>query len=461
MSELTETLTVSQHFARFIGATTYERLPTHVAQLTKDRILDTLSTAIAAAGLPVPSVAAQIVSAGAGRASIIGNAHTVPPADAAFVNATLVNGRTQDDFLCKSHPGAVTIPAALAIAEEFGGTGADFVAAVAIGYEIVGRIYLGGPGMLPKFRATGVAGTIAAAAAAAKMLKLDYAQTVNALGLSAIFASGFGAGFLTGTMDVKLNVGMACRNGVTAALLARAGATATPRAFEGEAGFYRAFAGSVDHVGAAYEGLGQRYLLEDTIYKEFPICIFIQTPVTLALALAAETRLVPEKIERVTVTVSDLTYTNPGFTNLPPYASSLQARVSARFCIAAALLGKPIDEFAFYENIADPDVLALGERIDLVLDPSRHDAVTVDIDYDGRRLSNEGTEGATLKPSRDKVIAKYRRLVNPILGARTADVEAFVLGLEGQTGLRDLTANLRGENAQSTILLNTLTEQSA
>jgi 2-methylcitrate dehydratase PrpD len=440
-----DTLTVSQHFARFIGATDYASLPAHVAEMTKDRILDTLSTAIAAAGLPVPTVAAQIVSPGAGRASIVGSAQTAPPADAAFVNATLVNGRTQDDFLYKSHPGAVTIPAALAIAEEFGGSGADMVAAVAIGYEIVSRIYLGGPGMLPKFRATGVAGTIAAAATAAKMLKLNPQQTVNALGCAAIFASGFGAGFLTGTMDVKLNVGMACRNGVTAALLARAGATATPSAFEGEAGFYRAIAGSIEHVNAAFEGLGERFLVEDTIYKEFPICIFIQTPMTLTLELAARTRLAPEKIERLTVTVCDLTYTNPGFTNLPPYASSLKARVSARFCLAAALLGRPIDEFGFYENYADAEVLALGERIDLVLDPARTDTVTVALDYDGHRFSVEGSEGATLKPNREKIVAKYRRLARPVLAdPHTAEVEEGVLNLQEQTDLHALASRLRG-----------------
>lgn len=435
---------ISQRFARFICASVRDSVPANVAQLTQDRILDTLSTAIAATDLPVPTVAAQLVGNNAGAASIIGRTATVPAVDAAFINALLVNGRTQDDFLCKSHPGAVTLPAALAIADEFGGSGADLIDAVAVGYEVVGRIYLGGPAMLPQFRATGVAGTIGAAASAARMLKLDEAQTANALGCATVFASGFGAGFLTGTMDVKLNVGMACRNGVTAALLARAGATASPLAFEGEAGFYRAFARSLDHIDAATADLGERYLLEDTVYKEYPICIFIQTPVALTLALAARSHIEPDRIDRVTVTVCDLTYTNPGFTNLPPYASSLKARVSARFCIAAALLGRPIDEFGFYENYADAQVLALGERIDLVLDPARQDTVTIEIEHNGERLFIEGSEGATLKPSREKVVAKYRRLAEPVLGNNAARVEQQVLDLPAMNDLRELTTLLRG-----------------
>jgi len=444
MSTSDKAPTISRQFARFIGALAPDSMPAHVADLAKDRTLDTLSTAIAAAGLPVPTVATRMVGRNAGPATLIGGKATVPAADAAFVNATLANGRTQDDFLYKSHPGAVTLPAALAVADEFGGSGADLVAAVVAGYEIVSRVYLGGPGMLPKFRATGVAGTLAAAAAAARMLRLDEAATMNALGCAAVFASGFGAGFLTGTMDVKLNVGMAARNGVTAALLAQAGATATPLAFEGEAGFYRAFSGSVEHVGAATAGLGERFLIEDTVYKEFPICIFIQTPVALVLELATRHRIEPAKIRRVTVTVCDLTYTNPGFTNLPPYPSSLKARVSARFCIAAALLGRPIGEFGFYENYEDAEVLALGERIELVRDAARGDTVTIDIDHDGRHLSIEGSEGATLKPDRDKVVAKYRRLATPVLGAAAAEMEALVLALERLDDVRRLTALLRG-----------------
>ncbi len=63
-----------------------------------------------------------------------------------------------------------------------------------VGYEVTSRAYLGGPRMLPRFRATGVAGTVGAAAAAARVLGLDRQKTVNALGLGAIFACGFGAG---------------------------------------------------------------------------------------------------------------------------------------------------------------------------------------------------------------------------------------------------------------------------
>ena len=145
--------------------------------------------------------------------TVIGQRRTLPPIDAAVANATLVNGRSQDDFMQKSHPGALTVPAVLAIAEQCARSGAEVLAGIVAGYEIVGRMYLGAPGMLPRFRASGVAGTVGAAAAAARMLRLDAAQTANALGCAALFAHGFGEGFFSGTNEVKLNVGMASRNG--------------------------------------------------------------------------------------------------------------------------------------------------------------------------------------------------------------------------------------------------------
>jgi 2-methylcitrate dehydratase PrpD len=363
--------------------------------------------------------------------------------DAAFINATLVNGRTQDDFLYKSHPGAVSVPSALAICEEEGATGADLIAAVVAGYELTARAYLGGPTMLPAFRATGVAGAIGACAAAARAMRLDVEQTVNALGLAAIFASGFGAGFLTGTMDVKLNVGMAARNGVSAAILARAGATASDRAFEGEAGYYAAVARTTEHAGTAVAGLGERYLIQDTVYKDYPICIFTQTPVAIARAMVEAHGLNAAQIQRVTVTVCDLTFTNPGFRNVAPFANQLKARVSARFCIAAAMLGRPIDAFEFYDQVDDRELLAFAERIDLVVDPARSDSVTIAITTPGGIITNEGSEGETLHPTEAKVIAKFQRLVSPVLGAETERLLADILSLEHHSDIRRLTERLR------------------
>lgn len=433
--------TVSGRLAHFIHGLRFADLPPHVVELARLRLLDCLSTALPARGLPVPEAARGLALASRGEATLIGYGERVSAPDAAFVNATLVNGRSQDDFLEKSHAGAVSLPAALAVAEAERRSGAELLVAMIAGYEVTGRIHRGGPGMLPRFRASGVAGTVGAAAAAARALRLDVPQTMNALGIAACFAHGFGQGFLSGTMEVKLNVGMASRSGVAAALLAKGGATASPLAFEGDAGFYRAIANSVEHVAEATRDLGARFLIEDAVYKECPVCIFVQTPIALARAIAA--RIDPAAVERVVVRSPELTHTNPGFTNEAPFASHLQAAVSARFCVAAALLGRPVESYEFYDDPTDPEVLALAGRIDLVMRPEDRERVEVEVGLRGGETVRESAvEMDMLRPSKERVVAKFRRLAGPVPGIDAERVLEAVMRLETTEDVSAFTALL-------------------
>jgi 2-methylcitrate dehydratase PrpD len=439
-----QTATIAQQLAVFIHDTNFRNLPAETVAQAKSRLLDALATAVAARDLPVPGVARRFVQANRGPATVFGHNERVTAVDAAFVNATLVNGCTHDDFLEKSHPGAVTIPAAIAVAEERGGGGQALLASIVVGYDITARAYLGGPGMLPKFRGSGVAGAVGAAAAAGKMLGLGVDELANALGCSTMFASGFGEGFRSGTMDVKLNVGWACRSGVSAALLSKAGATASPLAFEGESGFFRAFAGTAEHAQLAVHDLGKRFLIDDVVYKERPVCIFVQTPVHLALALKQQHGFDAARIERVSIRAPLATLTNPGYTNVAPHQTPLKARISARFTVAAALLGRPVDEYSYYENTSDPDVLALSDRIDL-LDPAadQDGRVDVEVSCGGTAYRLSGLEMDSLTPSMEKITRKFRRLTAGMPGNRSEQLLQAVLHLEEVRDICDLTTLLR------------------
>ena len=73
------------------------------------------------------------------------------------------------------------------------------------------------------------------------------------MGCAVVFSSGFGHGFfISGTMEVKLNVGMSSRNRVTAAVFAKKGATASGKSLEGESGFYQAFARATRGAKCSY-----------------------------------------------------------------------------------------------------------------------------------------------------------------------------------------------------------------
>jgi len=442
-SSTQEQRSVSGQFADFICGVSFDTLASTVVESAKLRVLDCLATALASDGLEVPAVVRRFIRGSSGLATVFGSVERVAPVDAAFVNATLVNARSQDDFLLKSHPGALTLPAALAVAEMQDSSGAELLAALVVGYEMVGRVYLGGPTMLPRFRASGVVGTVAAAASAAKLLKLDNPRVMHALGLAACFSHGFGQGFMSGTSEVKINVGMASRSGVTAALLASHGGTASALEFEGDSGLYQAVSNTVDDVAQATQGLGTRYLIEDTLYKECPVCMLNQTPIALARELGRQVNL-PE-IAKVVVQAPELTYTNPGFTIVAPYTSHLQAVVSARFCVAAALLGRPMESYAAYDGLDDPAVLEMAEKIELVMRPEDSENVEVEIVLaSGASLRLKGVELETMQPTQVKILSKFRRLTAGQPGVDAERVIERVMRLDRLAHVCELTSLLRG-----------------
>jgi hypothetical protein len=147
----------------------------------------------------------------------------------------------------------------------------------------------------------------------------------------------------------------------------------------------------------------------------------------------------------VTIRAPWLTLTNPGYTNVAPHQTPLKARISARFTVAAALLGRPVDEYAYYENTSDADVLALSDRIDL-LDPADGQDGRVDLEVFCAGASHRisGLEMDSLTPTTDNIIAKFRRLTAPHMPAEKSEALLnMVLTLEDLPHIGALTALLR------------------
>jgi 2-methylcitrate dehydratase PrpD len=170
----------------------------------------------------------------------------------------------------------------------------------------------------------------------------------------------------------------------------------------------------------------------------------VQTPVELARQLAQENNLDPRKIDRVSIRAPQATYTNPGFKNVAPFATQLQAHISARFCTAAALLGKPLESQALYQCTSDPDVLTLAEKIELLEPSDDTERVYLEVTYDGTTLCKTGMEMDTMRPSLEKAIAKFRRLTADLPGARSGQLIDTVLNLERVKHIRELTDQLQG-----------------
>jgi 2-methylcitrate dehydratase PrpD len=234
---------VTSRVAAFISGFSAETLPAPVFDYIRLLAYDGIGTLFAATH---PSVTASrgigdfaVANGGKGGATLIGRAVTTDPVTAALANGTLGYAADFEPHHPEAilHPIAVMVPTALAISETETRSGADFLAAVALGCEITYRVSMA---MNPRalyargFHPSAIAGSFGAAAAAAYLMRLNTEQTVRALGLAALQTSGLMAWQDDPREDARpFQMGLAARNGVMAALLARSGFGAPDRIFDG------------------------------------------------------------------------------------------------------------------------------------------------------------------------------------------------------------------------------------
>src|SRR5256884_524771 len=126
-------------------------LPEEVVEKAKHHILDTFAAMTSGSELPPGRAALQFAQAYGGKevATVVASRIVCGPLEAAFANGVLAHSDETDDSHgpSRSHPGASVVPAAFAAAEQFGISGAHFLRAVTLGYDVGPRVTMsiGGP----------------------------------------------------------------------------------------------------------------------------------------------------------------------------------------------------------------------------------------------------------------------------------------------------------------------------
>src|SRR5690349_21340575 len=257
------TSTVTTKLGAWISGLTCIDIPADVAEHLKICLLDSLGCGLFGAAQPWGDIAGNVAiqMSGGGACSLFARTDKVGPGDAALANGTAIHGFELDDAHVSSshHPGAVTVPAVLAVAEARGATGADVLAALAAGYEVGLRLGIcaGVSHSTSGFHVTGTVGTFGAAAGAARVLRMSAHQTAHALGVGGTQAAGLYSA-RTGAMTKRFHAGRASQSGVVATLLAEQG-----------------FTGSLDVIEAPFGGFmstlhGQ--FAPNTILDDLGIC---------------------------------------------------------------------------------------------------------------------------------------------------------------------------------------------
>jgi 2-methylcitrate dehydratase PrpD len=374
--------------------------------------LDTL--AVTLGGTVAPSSIAMtrtVLSAcGKAEATVLGVGRVTSAWDAALANGAFAHALELDDDhrIAVLHPGAVVVPAALAVAEAERCSGRTFLRALLIGYEVtcrLGEVFRGSQfyhGMHP----TALCGVFGAAAAAAVASGLDHDAFVRALGIAGTQAFGLTEWRQDGSWIKRLHPGRAAQTGVLAARLARNGFTGPATIFEGAGGFFRAFSfGEPLDVDVMTEGLGRDFHALGTAIKPYPCCRFEHGAIDLAIGLHRQGTIASE-IERVAIRI----YRTDVLSYHRVPKNVVDAQFNVPYAIAVALLRGRVSLSDFTpEAISDPSVLALARRIDVTDDPEFSARYPAEYFVECTLTLRDGTERRVLSecPSGDPEAPQY------------------------------------------------------
>lgn len=387
-------MTLARSIAEFTSGLETGRLPAEIEEKARVCLLNGYGIGLGCHPTPYAPVARRAALAIDGEvrggATMLADGRKVTIAGATLANAALFHGRAQEDTCGAAHLGAIIIPLLTAMTEARGYPLDRLLPALVAGYEAGGLLegaYAGRttPGGL---RASPIYGTIGAAAAAARLMELDAERTAAAIANAAAFAGGILQAFADGTDEWRYQVGVAGRNGLVAAELARAGSVSAPHALEGPVGFVKAFARTECDVEALTARLGTDWATARVAFKPYPVCAFNQTPVTAALGLRQE--IAGREIAAVRVSMNPYETGYAGMDAVGPFNSISGTLMSIPFCIAAALVrGTPTMQMM--TTYDDPDVNALVDRVELVSDesvPTLCCRIKVEL-ADGQRLERD------------------------------------------------------------------------
>jgi len=464
--------TVVQQLADLAVRTRGEGLPAGLREDVARRVLDLLGNSLAATREVSASAVTAVVRGWGGpeRATAIGTGLRVPAAAAALVNGTLAHSLDFDDTHLPSvlHPSSSVIPAALAVAEARGASGAALLDAAGVGIEVAVRLGMGGYdetlGNSEFFErgqhATSICGAVGSAVAAAMVAGLDADGIAHAAGIAASMGSGLLEANRTGGTVKRVHCGWAAHGGVVAAELAEHGLTGPPTVVEGRFGFLHAFCGDRADVAAVVDRLGEHWELPGIFFKPYPCNHFTHAGIDAAREIRSR-GVAAEDITAIELGAPSAvlrTIAEPAAEKARP-RSGYHAAFSGPYTVAAALTGGSglglFHEDFTDEAAADPRRLALAALVTCVPDarcdevfPHQFPAVLRVTTSDGTRheVRVDANRGGPERPlSSAELAEKFRLNAARVLDDETARrVAAAGLDLPQATTLTELMAGVRG-----------------
>ena len=355
----------------------------------------------------------------AAQSSVLGRGEKVDMASAALVNGITSHTFDFDDTHLKTiiHPAGPVASALLALAEVTGASGREVIDALVLGIDVSCRM---GNCIYPEhydrgWHITGSTGMLGAAAGCARLMKLDEGETTMALGIAASQPIGMREQF--GTMAKPFHPGAAARAGLTSALLAKHGFTASPRALEAPRGYAQVVSPKHDWNEITV-ALGQRFEISFNTYKPFACGIVIHPTIDAAVQLRAK-GVKAEDVERVELRVHPLVLE---LTGKEEPQDGLQGKFSVYHGFAAGLIFGRASEPEYEDAIVRrEDVTALRRKVVATVDDTIDEA-SADVTAvlkDGRKVHVfvEHAIGSLERPMSDNDLeAKFHSMADEVIG---------------------------------------------
>ena len=315
---------------------------------------------------------------GSGNLVSLGHSERFDLFSSAIIAGTAAHGEDFDDTFEGNpmHVGATMIPAMLSAAQKFNLNGDQILKGLTIGSELICRLALVAPTAMHKqsFHPTAVCGTFGVAAGLSSVLDLTEKQMVSALGIAGSFTSGIIEYLAEGSWTKRVHPGWSANSGMNAALIAKSGFYGPRTVFEGEHGFFEAFA--LKEIERDYshltDGLGKRWENQNLAFKPFACGTMAQPFVDCAIKIRKKIKNL-NNISSITAKVGEGTVhrlweplkekKNPS----TPYS----AKFSVPYCVAVGFVRGDAGLNEFNEkSINDKEILNLASKVNYEIDPN-------------------------------------------------------------------------------------------
>lgn len=372
-SSASDRRTATAELAAFASQLQFTDIPAEVVEKAKLCLLDTIGCCVYGVTLGSVGKLMNMALAEGARpvATILGTANRTSPAHAVLVNATAAHAFQLDEVHTGAtlHPGSVVVPTVLALSEAAGNvSGKDFITAMIAGYEVGIRIGQASKGLMFKrgYHNQGTTGPLAAAAAAARLLKLDPTRTMHALGLAASQAAGLMA-VQEGANAKAFHSGRAGQSAVYAALLAKEGYTGIEDVLDVDYGAF--FSTLVESYSPALltQGLGKTWETLNVGFKTAPASNGSITAMHTLSRIMRSNGLAAADIEHIVASVSTNTLEHCGWELDPAQLKGvLAAQMNLRYGMAVMALDGVATPAQYTEaRIKSADITAFLPRIEV------------------------------------------------------------------------------------------------